>query len=465
MKYIISENIALRSWWHLPYAYYIKNQRNALGLKKEEYQLLLQCDGEQEIEDSPLLQNLCKRGLCRSAKEKETLSEWQKEKICDNRYFPAMSFMISGKCNFNCLHCFNAADNSRLQSEFTLEEAKKLIREAQECGINAFTITGGEPMLHPNFMEIVREIYARDMYVREINTNGVFITKEILDELKSIGSRPTIKISFDGIGHHDWLRNKEGAEADAIRALKLCVENGFVTKAQTNVHRLNRETILPSAKLLSSIGVDCMRIIRTTEAPRWVENAGDACLTIEEYFDSMTEFLREYVKLESSMEIDIWKFASVWPQNKTFRPRPIECAEGEYRDSIPVCRGNRGMVSVAASGQLHPCHQFSGYYDKKGWTLGNVKETGLKPLLQTGDFIDNVCATLKDLKDNNEKCRDCKWFKYCCGGCRAVGLSLSGEIYGSDKANCIFFNNGYIEKLQEAMPGYQNISPIAVYQP
>ena len=39
MKYILSENIALRSWWHVPYAYYVRNVRNAVGLKKEEFEI------------------------------------------------------------------------------------------------------------------------------------------------------------------------------------------------------------------------------------------------------------------------------------------------------------------------------------------------------------------------------------------------------------------------------------------
>ena len=270
MRYILSDNAALRSWRLVPYAYYIKGCRNARGLKKDEYALLKKCDGSQDIADSALLQSLLSRSFCRPAKDGEALSEWQREKVCNNRYFPAMNWMITGKCNYNCLHCFNAADNSRLQSEFTLEEAEKLIREAEACGINAFTITGGEPMLHPHFMDIIRGIYAHGMYVEELNTNGFFLTLEILDEMKEIGCRPLMKISFDGVGHHDWLRGRKGAEEDALRAIRLRVENGFRVKAQTNVHRLNVDSMLPTAKQLDNMGVSEMRIIRTTEAPRWV---------------------------------------------------------------------------------------------------------------------------------------------------------------------------------------------------
>ncbi len=41
----------------------------------------------------------------------KALDTWQK-RVCDNRYFPATNRMITGKCNYNCLHCFNTSDNA-----------------------------------------------------------------------------------------------------------------------------------------------------------------------------------------------------------------------------------------------------------------------------------------------------------------------------------------------------------------
>ncbi|MBR4026749.1 MAG: hypothetical protein IKJ01_04230, partial [Lachnospiraceae bacterium] len=142
MKYILNPHIALRSWRLVPYAYYIKGEVTARGLKKEEYDLLSMCDGKHEIEESTLLISLLERGFVSPVKEEQNLSKWQM-KICNNRYFPAMNWMITGKCNYNCLHCFNASDNAPIMSEFSLEEANKLLDEAEMCGINAFTITGG----------------------------------------------------------------------------------------------------------------------------------------------------------------------------------------------------------------------------------------------------------------------------------------------------------------------------------
>lgn len=460
-RYILNPDIALRSWRLVPYAYYIKGVRDARGLKKDEFEFLLKCDGKTELEDnSPLAEKFLDMGFIAPAKDGDKLSEWQKHLDCDNCYFPSMSFTVTGKCNYNCLHCFNAADNAPIMSEWTIDEAKTLLEQAQKCGINSITITGGEPMLHKNFFEIIEEIYKRGMYVGELNTNGYFIDQAALDRLKEIGCYPTIKISFDGIGHHDWLRNRKGAEENALAALKLCKKNGFEVWSQTNIHRLNIDTVLPTAKMLDEMGIDEMRIIRTSESPRWKENAGDSCLSVEEYYDKMYEFTAEYAKEPHKMIIDIWQFLTIFPKGNAFRVRPVECAEGEYRDSLPVCRGNRGKVAVAANGNVYPCMQMSGYYDAKNDFLGNVKTDGLQPLLQKGAYLDEICVTLGQLANVNNKCAECKWFRYCVGGCRALALALTGDKFGSDPAKCVFFKKGYYERITALLDGWNNLAPI-----
>ncbi|MGN0154809.1 MAG: radical SAM protein [Lachnospiraceae bacterium] len=458
--YIMNPNIGLRSWWRTPYAYYIKGIRDAKRLTKEEYEFLSRCDGQTELEETLLAQRFMDYGFITSCEKGEKqLDVWQKME-CDNRYFPAMNWMITGRCNYNCLHCFNASDNSPLMSEFSLEEAEHLLDEAQACGINAFTITGGEPMAHKDFFGILEGIYRRDMFVEELNTNGFYLHQDSLDRMKEIGCDPLIKISFDGLGHHDWLRNRKGAEEDALRAIKLCVENGFRVKAQTNVHRWNLDSMLPTAKLLDKMGVSEMRIIRTTEVPRWNENAKGATLDLMEYYDRMLEFVGEYIKEDYHMTIDIWQLLSLFPERKEYRMRPMECGIGEYRDSIPVCRGNRGMIAVAANGNVFPCMQMSGYYEARNDILGNVKTDGLTFHMQCGKYLSEVCTTIGELASVNEKCGSCPYFKHCAGGCRAVALTLTGDKMGVDLSKCLFFDNGYYEKIEALMDGWNNLAPM-----
>ena len=463
MYCILNPNVALRSWWLVPYAYYVKGNRNAIGLKKEEYEMLSLCDGRHDLEETPLLKRFLTAGavIPLTAKGEAELSPWQK-RDCDNRYFPAMNWMITGKCNYNCLHCFNAADAAPLMSEFTLEEAERLLDEAEKSGINAFTITGGEPMLHKHFFEILENIYRRGMYVEELNTNGYYIDQPALDRMKAIGCYPLIKISFDGVGHHDWLRNKKGAEADALRAIRLCVENGFRVKAQTNVHRWNLDSMLPTLKLLDGMGIEETRIIRTTEVPRWNQNAAGATLELHEYFDEMLKLVSAYIAEDHRMNLDIWQMITVFPKEKRYRIRSVECGIGEYRDSIPVCRGNRGMIAVAANGNVFPCMQMSGYYEAKNDLLGNVKTDGLQPLLQAGKYLSEVCTTVGTLARKNEMCGRCPYFKHCVGGCRAIALTLTGDKFGVDPSKCLFYKKGYYEKAIAVMGDWKNLSEIRV---
>ncbi|MCD8105466.1 MAG: radical SAM protein [Lachnospiraceae bacterium] len=458
MKYILNPGIALRSWWYVPCAYYIRGEYEAKKLQKGEFDFLSLCDGETDLPENEIAASLKARGFIREARPCERMNDWQRAKFCNNRYFPHASLMLTGKCNYNCLHCFNAADNARLQSEFTLEEAETLFTQMETCGINALTLTGGEPMMHPHFMDVVRSAQRHHIFLNELNTNGSFITQEILDEMKEAGCRPYMKISYDGTGHHDWLRHHSGAEQDALRAIRLCKENGFRVMAQTNVHRRNADVMLPTAKLLDSMGVDAIRIIRTSESPRWAQNAGDSCLAIEEYFDRMTEFCGEYIKTGCKMDVIIWQFLRLYPGSRQYAL--VGYSEGEYRDSIPVCKGNRGKVAIAANGNVFPCHQMSGIYEKNGDILGNVKRDGLQPLLQGGKYLCEVCTTVKELREKNPACGKCEWFPYCCGGCRAIGLALTGDKMGVDKSKCIFYKKGYPKKIAEALPGYTPLTRI-----
>lgn len=457
MRYILNPNIALRSWQLVPYAYYIKGERNARGLKKEEFEFLLSCDGKTELlssKESPLAKKFLENGFIRIADKDSELPDRSRARIYTNRYFPAMNWMITGRCNYNCIHCFNASDNAPLMSEWSLEEANALLDQARDCGINAFTITGGEPMLHKHFFEIIIGIYERGMYVEELNTNGYFINQKALECMKEIGCMPLMKISFDGIGYHDWMRNHRGAEENALSAIELCIKNGFPVKVQTNINRKNIGSIKKTAEMFDLMGVKEMRIIRTTEAPRWVKNCGDSCLTFEEYFDEAIKLFKEYSAKSRQMDLTIWQFGTLYPKSKFYTLAAVNSCRGEYRDSAPVCKGNRGMVAVGADGNVFPCHQMSGYYEQHRDFLGNVKKTPLKELLTSGKYIDEVCTTLKTLREKNEVCGKCGHFEYCNGGCRAIALALTSDKLGIDSSKCLFWKNGYDKKIAAALPDY-----------
>ena len=434
-----------------------------MPLGEREFDIMLSCDGEHDIAPDETVESLLEKRLITACDRGDRPSDWSRYRHFDNRYFPRMNLMITGKCNYNCLHCFNASDNAPVMTEWEFEDLCDLFDQARDAGVHAFTVTGGEPMVHKRFMDILCEIHKRDMFVEELNTNGYFITQTVLDRMKEIGCDPLVKISFDGIGHHDWLRNRAGAEKITLDAMRLCVRNGFRVKSQTQVHRKHVGSMLPTAKLLSDLGVSEMRVIRTTEAPRWLANAGDACLEIEEYYGAMLELAREYRESGIDMVLDIWQMLRLYPRTKSFTVMPVSCPAGRYRPTIPVCRGNRGMIAVTSSGDVVPCLQVSGQFIENGVCLGNLHVKRLKDIISGGPYMEAVCATVGELREKNAKCACCKWFKSCTGGCRALGIACSAgrdDYFGEDKTKCLFFENGWYDKIAETLSGWKNESPI-----
>ena len=294
---------------------------------------MLLADGEHDMETDDMVMLLMMRGLIEPCEKGERPSAWSRYRAYDNACFPMMNLMITGKCNFNCLHCFNAADNAALMTEWSFEDMCVLLDQARDCGITSFQITGGEPMAHRRFLDILREIYKRDMNVFAINTNGWYLTQEILDEMRTIGCAPTMKISFDGIGFHDWIRQREGAQERTIAAMELCVQNGLEVVSNTQVNRRNVHTIMPTARLLNDVGVRGMRIIRTTEAPRWEENAANSCLDLEEYYQAMFDFAVEYSKSGMMMEVEAWQYIGMLPGQRSYYLKPVKfaCSDGRAR--------------------------------------------------------------------------------------------------------------------------------------
>ena len=465
MFYRLNNNIALRKWKYVDRAIYVRGVETALSVTKEDFATLLKCDGKHDLENSPSLERLISFGYIEKCNKGEEPSEWSKLKEYDNYYFPKMNLMITGRCNLNCLHCFNAADNAPLNTEWDYDELIHLIDEAKDVGVHSFTITGGEPMFHPRFMDIIKAIYERDMFVFELNTNGFLITQEILDEFKKIGCKPLIKISFDGLGYHNWIRQNPNAEDRTVEAIKLCIKNGFKVKAQTQVHLKNYDMMMDTARLLDSLGVSEMRIIRTTEAPRWEKNAPNCSIPIEEYYEKMLRFAEIYKDSDLKMIIDIWQFIRLYPKHRMYSLTPIACSKNEFNIRIPMCKGNRGMIAVSSSGEVVPCLQMSGWLIERNISLANVHKKPLKDILADSEYLTYAMATTLNQIMNNEKCSDCKYYEVCTGGCPALGLLYSKkhfDYYHEDITKCYFFENGWYEKTIKAMGDWKIEKPLVM---
>ena len=466
MYYRLKSDVALRKWKYVDRAIYVKGINHALSVSEEDFELLLLCDGNHDLEDNTRINNLINKGYIEKCQKGDKPNEWSIFKEYDNYYFPMMNLMITGKCNLNCLHCFNAKDNAPLNTEWKYDDLIHLLDEARDVGVHALTITGGEPLFHPRFMDIIKAIYQRDMFVFELNTNGFLITQKLLDELKEIGCRPLMKISFDGIDFHNWIRQNPKAEDITLRAIKLCVKNGFQVKVQMQVHHKNVDVMLDTLKMLDELGVHTTRIIRTTEAPRWEKNSPQTSLRVPEYYEKMLLLAKDIQESSIKMNVDIWQFMTIFPIAKRYSLSPILCNEKEFNIRIPMCKGVRGMIAISSSGEVVPCLQMSGWMSERNISLANVHKTSLKDILTDSEYLNYATATLFKQIIENDKCSSCKYYKACTGGCPALGLLYSKEdkfdYYHEDITKCYFFENGWYERIVKEMDKYSIENPLEI---
>ena len=439
-----------------------EEQRTVKSLTRDDFELLKLCDGKTPVPVSAATEDLMKRKLIRPAKEGEETDPFLLLREYKNRYFLNMDLNITERCNFNCLHCYEAVDNQISRSEMSLSDCRKLLREARDCGIQNIKITGGEPLIHPDFLTILKSVYEYEMTVGRINSNVHFLTEQLAEEIRAIDGKILFNVSYDGAGYHDWIRNRKGAEKDLLSKIKILVDKGFHVCAAMTLNRVNLDAAEDSLRKLEELGVQEFRIIRTSETPRWLLNAKDACLTFEEYYDAMTDLCRKYASEEHTIDLNIFHFVIIRHRYRCYYLAPVTCSPERYDPGLPLCSDARDNITVTPSGDVYPCTPSPGVYKAGGVCFGNVFDNGLKPLLQDGPFLAFVRKGVHAVKEHDPKCASCRFFPQCTGGCRLIAYGLSGDLLSHDPMKCAFFEGGYARKLEKAMPGYHCMTPVEV---
>ena len=463
MYYRLNDNYALRAWKFVNHAMYHRYLPDPIRVDDNAFDLLLKCDGEQDIPDSDLIDMLVGSGIVSPCAKGEHPSEWSRFTKYGHRFVPSMNLMITGKCNYNCRHCFNAADNAEKMSEWDWDSLMDLFDQAAACGMHSITLTGGEPMIYPRFLDAVREIYKRGMVLEKLTTNGYFLTKEVLEEFKALRCDPLIKISFDGVGHHDWMRGHKGAEERTLEAFRLCSSEGFRSYSQTQVNRVTLDSIEETVGLLESLGVTTTRLIRTTSVPRWNKNEPDGSISVPEYFDRMLGLAEKYMRGDHKMDIVIWRYLHLMPQEKRYGMINVFSEKGVETPTMPVCIGNRTMMAITCEKNVVPCLQMADYASYFGYECDSLRDRRLKDIITEGRWHSAVCTNHYMLKNNGEKCGGCEWFRYCAGGCRALAMLDSVErdggidYFAADPVACLFFRGGWYDKVKERLGDYERI--------
>jgi len=150
------------------------------------------------------------------------------EKVKKGESIAILQFQYDYTCNFKCKHCSVKRFQSKKRGRgFTPKDVKELSRQADEMGLAHFVITGGEPLVFPDFDRIVEAIDPEKFYITS-DTNGWFLDKKKAKHLKNIGV-DKIQLSLDSLigPEHDEFRKKKEAHKKALEAIDAALGAGL----------------------------------------------------------------------------------------------------------------------------------------------------------------------------------------------------------------------------------------------
>ncbi|MBW6465126.1 MAG: radical SAM protein [Brevefilum sp.] len=169
---------------------------------------------------------------------------WQK--IANQRVPLDFYLEITARCNNNCRHCYinlPAGNMQASQKELSLAEISDVADQAVELGALWCLITGGEPLLRSDFVDIYLSLKRKGLLV-SIFTNACLVSEEHIALFKRYPPRD-IEVSVYGVSEttYDRVTRKPGSYAAFRRGLDLLLETGIKIKLKamalrSNVHEL-----------------------------------------------------------------------------------------------------------------------------------------------------------------------------------------------------------------------------------
>jgi len=450
MKYLrVKDNYTLRGWDKLPYA--VVNQKTgvAVFLNKEQFEAIKLCDGTKD--SAPDLPEFRRMGLEQNFLEEREeysnngLKDYQLYKKFGCRYIKGVQWSVTGKCNLKCRHCYVSAPDC-LHGELSFEDCMRVIEQLESAGIAEVFITGGEPLVRKDFLDIIDVLLEKRFAVTQLYTNGLLADDKFLTECKKRNLNWLFCLSFDGAGCHDWLRGLNGIEAETIKAIKRIKEAGHRVAVSTALHGGNIDSLAGTFDLLKSLGADSWKISRIVDTGGWKGEQTKISVSTHDLYEAYLRLISLYRAHGMPMTLMLGGFYYNLKGSEQWSA-PFEKFDGtEKMLNRPVCGACRTHLYLLPNGKILPCIPMCGTSFEHN--ADNILKTPLTEILSESSGLFNFINTrMRELHEKNKICGLCE-FRLKCGGCRADALQNENNVYGVDLAACNYFKNNYRDKIE-----------------
>ena len=169
---------------------------------------------------------------------------------------------ITHQCNYNCSYCIFSCNSKKIDGELTTEECYHIIDELVLHNFNHLKITGGEPFIRKDILEILK--YASERLITDISTNASLITPEKVELLNQLKLK-MIHVSLDGDKlEHESVRGNNTYER-TIKGLEALRKSVNKVRIGSVIHSNNQYDL--ESLILDSVGLEADEIIFSIMEP------------------------------------------------------------------------------------------------------------------------------------------------------------------------------------------------------
>lgn len=317
------------------------------------------------------------------------------DRAAAKRKLPPPAYVIwdsTRRCNLACVHC--GATKERYAYELDTGQVKAILDQLAGMGVRMFAVTGGEPLLREDLLEILT--FARQQGLKTgIATNGFLIDRPMSVRLRETGVH-SIQVSLDGLEEqHNHTRTNRMSFARAVRAIELLLEQKIpLLSAATTVTPENLSELEGLKELLLQLGVRLWRL--TVVMPIGRAQSADLFLTRDQFTS-----LFEFVKVNDSRDLHIYL-----GENLTF----LGEWERWIRNVPAICPIGFTACCIGVDGHVRGCPEQPDVPENQE---GSLLDTPFAHIWQAGFHR----YRNREVLTTDENCAYCPAKLECLGGC------------------------------------------------
>jgi radical SAM protein with 4Fe4S-binding SPASM domain len=338
-----------------------------------------------------------------------------------------LQWHITAACDQRCRHCYmfdSPGYKSELKAQLTFEECLAIISDYESTLARwhirgEITLSGGDPLLHPRFFDLLEAIRLADRgghIAVDILGNPCHVDPKTAARMKEQGV-DFYQVSLDGLRQtHDALR-RPGSFDDSLRALRVLAGAGIPTGVMFTLGRHNAGELVAVMRLAGELGVSSFAFDQLVPAGKGMEMQAQMLTPPElrQIVDEAHHFIAKSNQngtYQTDYAIKPHLYTLYLAEEGLLEPPALD-----NQSNFGGCGIGRGGFAILADGTVYPCRRL-------GLELGHMP-------YQTFTEIFIESHILNDLRrvDRFKICAGCE-LRQLCRGCPAQSYALSGDFFG-----------------------------------